>query len=123
MPTENTPRTRSIMGYALICLAMLSMTSGCASVEVRESQRLDAVLAAAKGAPADEMARRLASHGYTCSAAPGAASSGTTALQCSSQRANLWPPYSCIFRVDLQPEPQAGAAGVSPVVSHVCAGL
>lgn len=123
MPAANISRTDSIVWSALVLTAMLSMTSGCASVEVREAQRLDAILAAAKGEPADKLAQKLASHGYACSAAPGAASNGNTALQCATQRSNLWPPYSCIFRVDLQAEPQAGTAGTSAVVSHVCAGL
>ena len=40
-----------------------------------------------------------------------------------TQRNDLWPPYSCIFRVELEAEPQEGSNGASPVATHACAGL
>jgi hypothetical protein len=114
---------RPIARAALLVPAMLFLTTGCASVEVREGRRLDALLAAAHGEPPDKLARQLASHGYTCTATADAALNGQTAMQCARQRSNLWPPYSCIFRVDLPSEAQAGTTGASPAVSHACAGL
>jgi len=107
----------------LVFSTVLLVTSGCASVEVKEGQRLDAILASAKGQPTDRLARTLAANGYACSAGTQASSGEKAALECTSQRSNLWPPYSCVFRVELQPEPLAGAAGASPVVSHACAGM
>lgn len=123
MPAAPTSRRFSTTWLVPIFSAVLFATSGCASVEVREGQRLDAILAAAKGAPPDKLVRALAANGYACGADTQAASSDKTALACTSQRSNLWPPYSCVFRVALQPAPQDGAAGASPVVSHACAGM
>jgi hypothetical protein len=116
-------KSGSIARRALVLSAALLMTSGCAPIEVRESQKLDAVLTASKGEPPSKLAQKLALQGYACTAAPEDSSSKKAMLQCSSQRDNLWPPYSCIFRVDLEAEPQVGSNETSPVVSHACAGL
>lgn len=117
------PTVHSIARRALILPAVLLMTSACAPIEVRESQKLDAVLAASKGEPSAKLAQKLASQGYACTSAPEAPSGKKAMLQCSSQRDNLWPPYSCIFRVELEAGLQAGSSDTSPVISHACAGL
>lgn len=94
---------RPIARRAPVLPAVLLMTGGCASIEMRESQRLDAVFIASKGEPPEKLAQKLALQGYTCTAAPEVPSSKKAMLQCSSQRDSLWPPYACIFRVDLLP--------------------
>jgi len=114
---------RSIPSQALLLSALLLMACGCAPIEVRESRKLDAFLLASKGAPPAEMARKLASQGYACTTAPELPSSTNAALQCSSQKSNLWPPYACIFRVELEAESQVGSNDTPAVVSHTCAGL
>ena len=125
MPAANMQKFRSIARLlpALVLPAVLLVTSGCAPIEVRESRKLDAVLTASKGEPPAKLAQKLALQGYACTAAPEVSSSKKAMLQCSSQRVNLWAPYSCVFRVDLEAEPQVGSSGTSPVVSHACAGL
>lgn len=107
---------------ALVLPVVLLMTSGCASIEVRERRQLDAVLTTAKGAPLVKLTRELALLGYTCSS-PDEIALGKIVSQCSKQRDNVFPPYACIFRVDLQ----AGATEVSnetsTVLTTACAGL
>jgi hypothetical protein len=125
MPAANTQKFRSIVRLllALVLPAVLLVTSGCAPIEVRESRKLDAVLTASKGEPLAELARKLTLQGYACTAAPEVPSSKKAMLQCSIQRDNLWPPYSCVFRVNLEVEPQVSSSETSPVMSHACAGL
>jgi len=108
---------------ALLLSTALLMAAGCAPVEVRESRNIEAVLSASRGEPPEALARKLAAQGYDCTTGEGATSSKQGALQCSSRKGNLWPPYSCIFRVDLTTGEQAGSTGASPSVSHACAGL
>jgi len=116
-------KLRSIPRRALVLPVLLLMTCGCAPIEVRESQKLDAILAASKGESSTKLARKLALQGYACTTTPEVPLSKNAMLQCSSQRDSLWPPYSCIFRVDLEPDSQVGSNGTIPVVSHACAGL
>lgn len=99
------------------------MASGCAPIEVRERQQLDATLATAKGESLSNLSRQLALRGYICSSAS-PSDSGTAALECSKQRSNFFPPYTCIFRVELQPDAVAGEnAATATIVTPACAGL
>lgn len=108
---------------ASILFTVLLMAAGCAPIEVRESRQVEAVLAASRGEPPEELARRLAAQGYRCTPASGAAAGKQEALQCESQKGNLWPPYSCVFRIELKAEGRPGSGGASPSLSHACAGL
>lgn len=116
-------RSIAWLSLALIFPAVLLVTGGCAPIEVRESRKLDAFLTSSQGEPPAKIAQNLALRGYVCTAASEVSSGKKAMLQCSSQRANLWPPYSCVFRVDLEAGPIVGSSGTSPVVSHACAGL
>lgn len=123
MSAETMRQFRSIPRQAILLPALLVMTCGCAPLEVRESQKLDAILTASRGEPPTKLARKLALEGYACTTPTKVPLSKNTMLQCSSQKGNLWPPYSCIFRVDLEADPQMDSNDKPPVVSHACAGL
>jgi hypothetical protein len=123
MPAADMQKFHSIARRALVLPTALLMAGGCAPIEVRESQKLGAVLAASKGEPPEKLAQKLAQQGYACTLAPEVPSNKKAMLQCSNQRDNLWPPYSCIFRVDLEAGLQVGSSDTSPIVSHACAGL
>jgi hypothetical protein len=108
---------------ALSLIGVLLMTSGCAPIEVRERQQLDAALTTAKGESVSKMTSELTLRGYTCSAPKGAAA-GETVSQCSKQRSNVFPPYTCVFRVDVEPGATGGSnAATSTVLTPSCAGL